>query len=383
VEGPDSVKAEGKGPKLFGMDRKEDEIEGTPIMETQSTLPSTVKSGADSMNNAMMEALNDFEDGQIVPAIEENMIQDRVESTLSYHDRIIQLKTVVSEQRDEMDDLRDLIDIIRSDIREGILGCDRCNKGKPKEVLREARPYILDTTKLLYRMKTMPEGKTMVGNNDKPVQSNEASLATYKKMVNNFVANRGNSSTIDEKPKKVGGMNFAAITKKSNADGFTVVMGKSGKGKPLRKEGITKRDVIPDRERHLKIMFAGQRGVKHILPGKVTVECVRNKLNNTLRNLNIDGYFSRANANRWGDIEMILANTRAADLVRAGNAMTEALGELGIENIDFVQDTKKMKVYVAMVPLKKGGFGKDWEPEGWAGDNAFDSIVADIEKSNP
>jgi len=39
--------------------------------------------------------------------------------------------------------------------------------------------------------------------------------------------------------------------------------------------------------------------------------------------------------------------------------MTDALQSIGMRDFTFVRDTKKVKIYVAMVPLMKGGYGKE------------------------
>lgn len=139
------------------------------------------------------------------------------------------------------------------------------------------------------------------------------------------------------------------------------MVGRAEKKKVTRKLplGIVKKDVAPERERHLKVRFTGERGKLHRLPEGVRVEKVRMELNECLGGLNIDAYFAKAGKNKWGDIELTLSRTRAEELVRAGKAMEEALTGLGLKDFTFVRDTKKVKVYVAMVPLMKGGFGKD------------------------
>jgi len=38
--------------------------------------------------------------------------------------------------------------------------------------------------------------------------------------------------------------------------------------------------------------------------------------------------------------------------------MTRSLNEMGLDNFEFVRDTKKVKVYVGLVPLTKNGYGK-------------------------
>ena len=56
---------------------------------------------------------------------------------------------------------------------------------------------------------------------------------------------------------------------------------------------------------------------------------------------------------------------------------------MGLQEFKLVPDTKKVKVYINDVPLKRDGYGEDWKPEDWYSENAFDSLAADIERSNP
>ena len=110
---------------------------------------------------------------------------------------------------------------------------------------------------------------------------------------------------------------------------------------------------------------------------------IRTRINETLKNLNMDGYFAKAEKTRMGDVHMCMSKTRAADIIGAKEAMTECMEQMGLEEFEWVPDTKKVKVYINDVPLKRDGFGKDWKPEDWHGENAFDSLAADIERSNP
>jgi len=80
---------------------------------------------------------------------------------------------------------------------------------------------------------------------------------------------------------------------------------------------------------------------------------------------------------------MTLVRTRVVDIMNTGKAMTETLEEMGLENFSFVRDTKKVKLYVAMVPLMKVGDGKDWKIENWQEERSFDRMAVDIERSNP
>lgn len=57
--------------------------------------------------------------------------------------------------------------------------------------------------------------------------------------------------------------------------------------------GIVKRDCAPEKERHPKVRFVKPSKV-HGLPSGVTVDMVRNTLNESLENLNVDAYFVKA-----------------------------------------------------------------------------------------
>jgi len=106
-------------------------------------------------------------------------------------------------------------------------------------------------------------------------------------------------------------------------------------------------------------------------------------LNGLLERLNMDAYFAKAGRNKWGDVELTLARTKAEDLITAGQVMTDALHSLGMKDITFVRDTKKVKIYMAMVPVMKGGYGQEWNPKDWQEENSFDRLAADMERSNP
>jgi len=98
------------------------------------------------------------------------------------------------------------------------------------------------------------------------------------------------------------------MAKEGDQDGFTKVVGKVERKTVAKKIHIVKHDVPLLRERHLKIKFLDKRRVKHTLPGGVSPENVRVKLNLTLKSFNIiDGYFSIVGRDRLGDIELTLA----------------------------------------------------------------------------
>lgn len=52
------------------------------------------------------------------------------------------------------------------------------------------------------------------------------------------------------------------------------------------------------------------------MPEGLTRERVRNVLNKLMTDLNSTAYFAIANLNRWGDVQLTLANTKAEDIAR-------------------------------------------------------------------
>jgi len=173
------------------------------------------------------------------------------------------------------------------------------------------------------------------------------------------------------------------VAKEGDKDGFTKVVGKAERKTVAKKMNMIKHNLPRLRERQQKIKFLGKKGVKHALPEGVSPESVRVKLNLTLKSFNADGYFSIVGRNRWRDIELTLARTRAEDLMRAGQVMKQALEEMGLDEFEFIRDTKKIKLYVAMVPLIKDRYGREWKIEDWQEETSFDRMIADIERSNP
>ena len=98
---------------------------------------------------------------------------------------------------------------------------------------------------------------------------------------------------------------------------FTEVVRNPGKKAEKKLEDIRKVDVAPERERRLSIRFNRKKNGKQGLPEEISPEMVRTKLNETLKGLNIDGYFSKAEKTRMGDVHLCLLKTRAADIATA------------------------------------------------------------------
>ena len=132
-----------------------DSIEGTLITDTQITLPLTVPYGGSSINDALLEAIEELESEQVVPAIEDMMETEEddviVESTLLDHDIIMMLresmmtlKKAMIKDRKETDEK---IERLRQEVKEGKIGCVNCKKDvkrKGVERKKEERsiPYI-------------------------------------------------------------------------------------------------------------------------------------------------------------------------------------------------------------------------------------------------
>jgi len=344
-----------------------DSAEDTPIEETQEPLPSTVPHGGSSINDALLEAIGEIESGQIVPeieAMEEDEDEFTVESTLSDHDKILRLERMMCEMMQEKEELSDRFKILVSDIKEGKIACRNCTvdrKGKAPDKNTIIVPVIpipmgpKRKTPVVEKRKTFPV----------EIEKDSSEVPEYKKEQGGFA-----------------GGSWSTVTRKGNTSGTNVKVGKAER-KAVTKKAIVKKEVFgTERERHLKIRFVGKRSMVHELLLGITAEVVRVKLNTTLKGLNVNAYYAKARRNKWGDIEMTLARTKAADLITAGKAMEDAVKKLGIKDFSFVLDTKKVKVYLAMIPLEKSE-RRSWDVEDWQGENAFDMLAAGIEKSNP
>ena len=280
-------------------------IEGTPVGETQVTLPSTVPYGGSSINDALLEAIGDMESGQMIPAVEDIMETEEeeeiiVESTLSDHDRIRRLEDIVMtlkkamiKGREEMDNE---MENLRYEVKTGKINCGNCTrdtKGKMKEevVGKKDTPYI---PKAILKRTEVP---TLIA----PV------------ILRDWNEERG-----EWKERET----FAEKAKKANPEGFTEVIKKDNKKRMTKLGELKKVFVAPERERRLNIRFNRRKGGKQGLPEEINTETIRTALNETLKELNINGYFAKADKTRMGDVHMCLSSTRAADIVGAKKAMT-------------------------------------------------------------
>jgi len=369
-----------------GAANKAESIEPSPVQETQLSLPSTVAYSRSSVDKMLMHAIGEIENSNSVRAVDDMAVDEQegvpeVESVLSDHNRIIRLENAMEEEREITDRMLDIIEDLEVSMKDLLTwkkkveedGCDRCQSRERKG---KYVPYVPAMGGESVKTPTGPKATRAVETTVQPatistgVPANTAAVPTYKKEMGTFS---------NEK------MTWAEKTRSGDKDGFTKAIGKAEKRKVNRTlaPGIIKRECAPERERHLKVRFVKERGKVHGLPSEVTVDKVRNTLNDALGNLNVDAYFAKAGRNKWGDVELTLARTKAEDLITAGQAMTDALESIGMRDFTFVRDTKKVKIYLVMVPLMKGGYGKEWDPKDWQDENSFDGLAADIERSNP
>jgi len=342
--------------------RKEETIEKTPIPETELLLPSSVQYERSSVDMALLEAVNEIEKGHEQKPLVDEPMEDHeivVESELSDHDRIIrmenQLMTAITELvriKNENDDLTERCDDLESKLEkmEEELKGNKENKGKqayiPKQILTRAKELI----------PTLPTTEVRKQNTD----SNEAK-PTYKKPKDSFVE----------------------VARRNEDKEFTTVVNKKDTRKMTKLGEIKKTIQIPERERRLSSRFNRKANGKQGLPTNIGAEKIRLELKEILKGLNFDPYFAKANTTRMGDVYLCLANTRASEIVKAKDAMTMCMKNIGLEDFVWTPDTKKVKVYQSDVPLMRDGFGGEWKPQDWQGENAFDKLAADIERSNP
>jgi len=150
---------------------------------------------------------------------------------------------------------------------------------------------------------------------------------------------------------------FAEKTKTANPVGFTMTIGNKEKKRITTEGKMEKTLLIPKRERRLSIRFNRRKEGIQGFSTEISTQQVRLALNDTLKGLNIEAYFLKADKTRMEDVHLCLAKTRAANIVTAKKAMDECMRNIGKEEFMWVPDTKKVKVYINEVPLMKDGFG--------------------------
>ena len=89
------------------------------------------------------------------------------------------------------------------------------------------------------------------------------------------------------------------MARSGNKGMTTQRVGKAEKKTVTRKSGVIRKNLVPERERHLKIRFKEKRGncAKNMSVG-VIPENVRVTLNKTLKSLNMDAYFAKVGMNK-------------------------------------------------------------------------------------
>ena len=168
------------------------------------------------------------------------------------------------------------------------------------------------------------------------------------------VRNRESGSSSEESNKPT----YAKVTAVETQKGFTEVVRKSEIKKERRLEDIKKKTyVAPERKRRLSIRFNRRKDGKQGLPEEISTEMVRTRLDETLKELNMEGYFSKVEKTRMGDVHLCLLKTRAADIALAKNAMTNCMTNMEQQEFNWMPDTKKVNIYINDVPLMREGFG--------------------------
>jgi len=160
---------------------------------------------------------------------------------------------------------------------------------------------------------------------------------------------------------------------------FSIVTGRKQFQNKEKKEVL---GGISVREKHLKIRFDTPKGTITRLPRGVSQASIRDGLNECLRNLNERKiYFSMVGQNRFSDVLLTLADSRADEVLPYVKAMEGRLETMGLPKFRFEKDTEKVKIFVGSVLLNQAGKGS-WECTDWDGENAFRRIANDIEHSN-
>lgn len=121
---------------------------------------------------------------------------------------------------------------------------------------------------------------------------------------------------------------------------------KSEKKRITKLEELKKLLIAAEREWRLSMKFNRRKGGKQGLPVEINTETVRTALNETLKELNVEGYFTKADKTRMDDVHMCLSKTTAAYIVEARDAMSDDLKQIGLQEFVFVPNTKKGKVYI-------------------------------------
>lgn len=342
--------------------------------QSQVSLPSTVAYPiTNSQSMAMLEELSKIDKGLEVPAVvDEPLTVDHdalVGLVKKLTDRMSEAEKVIGLMRDEIDERRDFEEEINEK------GCPRCrtppNKGKGVDRGNVATPPT---------RKVSPVPAPAV-----PRQSAKPTRTTGGPGVVNRPPTNPPKSEVRpaEVPKYKKGLEstWATLAKAdNNGEAYSIVSNRKRFAKPVTADPVT---TLSERERRLKITWVAKRGVVTTLPGNCGPEKIRTELNECLRNLNErTAYFSVSGKNRFGDVHLTLANTNVEDIRKYAKAMRERLVTLGVPEFIFEGNPKKVRIVVGMVPLWRGG-KTSWEAKDWHGEEGFNQLTDDIERSNP
>ena len=319
-----------------------------------------------SQNELMLEELEKINTDEAVPAVEIGdvvMIEKEEVMDMGVEARMARMEIVVGMMRDEIDELRDFKEITETE------GCKFCIKNNNRIV--NDRRTTVPTIPVIPAIPVPTGPKRM-----------KATSVQRKTVSQREVTPVTDTAPVDkpsyEKPTET----FAqkAAVKGTEAKEFSIVTGR----KRFRKvENKVADRGIRVRERHLKIRFDTPKGTVTRLPRGVSQASIRDGLNECLRNLNKRKiYFSVVGQNRFGDVLLTLADSKADEVLPYIKVMEGRLETMGLPKFRFEKDTEKAKIFVGSVPLNQAG-KSGWECSDWDGENAFRRLANDIELSNP
>ena len=376
-----------------GMGDSKHAVEKIPETQIESSykLPSTVGYSV-SATQDILEAFDEFEKENIEPKIKELVSEPDMEideksmnwtdpeKQLSLEEKVEILMKRVFDDGEKLDNLVEKVEELEEKLADAWKEIDRLGGNKQSRKGKEVEKREVPTLPAV----PIPESWKKRGGNfeiDSSLLKKKQEPIKEKPKVEStvFVHPKPTYMTSDEERAKK--RTFASVANEgAKRDGYEVVKNRKRfeKQKPTTPETITE---IPVRERHLTIKFDRERDEVKGLADGLTRERIRNVLNKLMTDLNATAYFAIANLNRWGDVQLTLANTKAEDIVGYYEAMRESLEEIGVDKFKFVRDLKKVKVYVGMVPLSR--YGNGWEPKEWERKESYETLAADIESSNP
>ena len=338
-----------------GTDTENKGLGNSKWVESSSSveLPETVSyTQSESQNELMMEELDKINNGEAVPVVEEldtvmvgevaqesNVQQQPDEEIMA---RISRMEKVIMGMRDEIDELRDFKEITETE------GCKFCIKNGGRKELTSNRntvvlaiPIRIPGIPIPVRPKTMGSSSAQ----RKTIQKREVSTTPMED--NALVEKPSYEKTAETFAQKAA----SGMDKKE----FSIVTGRKRFQKKEKKEVV---EGIKVREKHLKIRFDTTKGTVMRLPRGVSQASIRDGLNECLRNLNERKiYFSMVGQNRFGDVLLTLADSRADDVLPYIKGMEGRLETMGLPKFRFEKDTEKAKIFFGSVPLNQAGKG--------------------------